>query len=758
MTPVEQPIDAVDPSVPSADRCGSLRRWWPVGALLLAGLLAYANSFTGVFVFDDLPTIIRNETIRGPHWLRALTPPIDTTVSGRPVANLTLALNYAFGRLDPRGYHVVNLLIHLCAGLALFGVVRRTLLLPALRARFADTAPTVAFLVALLWIVHPLQTEAVTYVVQRVESLVGLFYLLTVYAFVRQAQCHLMDDTSGRRRWTVVALATCALGMATKEVMVSAPLFLLLYDRTLVAGSFRAAWRQRWPLYAGFAATWILLGWLVLGSNSRTGTAGLGTASAWQYLLTQCYAIVQYLRLAVVPHPLVFDYGKSLIANPVDVLPRAILIAGLLVATVWAVARKSPWALLGAWFFLILAPSSSFVPVATQTVAEHRMYLPLATVLVVVTLGAVHWFNRRALLLVSMLATVLGGVTIWRNADYHSELRLWQVTVARRPTNPRAQSTLGQTLFNLGQTKEAIACYQEALRLDPDHFEAHNNLGIAFLDAGRLADAYPHFAAAARLRPEYAQVHSNLGMALNSLGKPEEALPFCERAVQLEPTYAEARSNLAVVLNALGRHDAAAAACHEALRLRPNYAEAYANLGLALEGLGQPLAAIEQYEHALKLRPNLRQAHSNLARALQAQGRVPEAIAHYQSAVQISPESAIDQYGLSNALVKLRRWSEAVGPCAEAARLNPDMVEAHTNFGTALFFNQQIDAAVLEFETALRLKPDSLKAHYFLGNVFASVGQAAKAKLHYEEALRLNPNYAPARENLARLAQTDGAP
>lgn len=204
---------------------------------------------------------------------------------------------------------------------------------------------------ALLWTLHPLQAEAVTYLVQRAESLMGLFYLLTMYGFIRGVEGHLLSGTrhevlSGNRRtghlpddiepsrsgtsWYALSAAACLAGMATKEVMVSAPLMVLFYDRTFVAGSVREAWRQRWRLYLGLGATWILLGWLVVNPGSRGGTAGFGAGLAWPaYALTQFGAIIRYLQLAVWPHPLVLDCGATVVTRVGEVAPYALILAGL---------------------------------------------------------------------------------------------------------------------------------------------------------------------------------------------------------------------------------------------------------------------------------------------------------------------------------------------------------------------------------------------------------------------------------------------
>ncbi len=242
-----------------------------------------------------------------------------------------------------------------------------------------------AFSITLLWILHPLQTESVTYVSQSAESLMGLLYLLTLYCLVRRAEA----DGQGGRLWQCLCVAACLLGMGTKEVMVSAPLVALLYDRAFLSGSFRDAWRRRRPLYSCLAATWLPLALLVLSTHGRGGTAGFGSGvSPWpSYAMNQLQAIVHYLGLCFWPQPLIFDYGSVLSPPTLRVLPYALAIAGLLALTAWGLLRRPVLDFLGACFFLILAPSSSIIPVATEKMAEHRMYLPLIPVVLLVVVG-----------------------------------------------------------------------------------------------------------------------------------------------------------------------------------------------------------------------------------------------------------------------------------------------------------------------------------------------------------------------------------
>jgi tetratricopeptide (TPR) repeat protein len=644
------------PTATNAPPVASSRRSiWLAGTLLvLAGLAVYANSFKVPFIFDDVPAIVENTTIRQlwPPWI-PLSPPHDSglPVSGRPLVNFSLALNYAAGGTAVGGYHALNLALHLLAGLTLLGVVRRTLLQPVLRARFGAEALPLALAVAVLWIVHPLQTEAVTYVVQRAESLVSLFYLLTLYCFTRSTECNPLGYTSRdgySRAWSISAVATCLLGMASKEVMVTAPLIVLLYDRTFVAGSFRDAWHRRWRFYVSLAATWLLLAWLMAGTGNRGGTAGFGLGITWwAYALTQVRSIMHYLRLAFWPHPLVFDYGGAVLASGwAEIAPYAAILGALLAGTVVALRRWPVIGLAGAWFFAILAPTSSVVPVA-DTMFEHRMYLPLVAVVALAVLGGFALAGRRSLIVCAGLAVGLGWATVRRNDDYRSELALWSDTVAKRPENVRAHYTLGTVLFALGRADEAIGEYETALRLKPDSAEAHNDLGNALTRLGRAGEAVPHYEAALRLAPQSADAHNNLGNALRRLGRLDEARMHYEAALRARPNSADAHNNLGNLLAQRGEFAAAARHYEAALQARPDLADAQANLGNVLAQAGRPAEALPHYEAALQLRPDFADAHFNLATALALLRRWPEAITHYEAGLRLRPDNALAKENLA---------------------------------------------------------------------------------------------------------------
>ena len=633
--------------------------------IVLAVLLIYANSLAGPFVFDDVPSIRDNPAIRHlwpPGLLLSPSAIQGLTTNGRPVVTLSLALNYALGGTAVWSYHVANLLIHVLAALTLMGVARRTL---ERTGKSPLEAHALGFAIALLWAAHPLQTAAVTYVVQRAESLMGLSYLLTLYCFIRYTEGEssfaggAAQKAAGRGKWAVLSVLACLCGMATKEVMVTAPVMALLYDRTFVSGSFRAAWQRHRRAHLGLASTWLLLAVLMAAAGNRGGTAGFGTSVAWwRYALSQSPAIVRYLRLSLWPSPLVFDYGVDLAARPEQVALAMAVVALLLVGTAHAFLSDPKRGLgrralgyAGVWCLGILAPTSSFVPVATQTMAEHRMYLPLASV-VAVTVCAIHAFLQwslgrdggigrpiRVLLGSSFAAAaVLGIASAKRNADYRSELALWSDTVAKRPENADAQYNLGRLLKQDGRTAEAAAHYMEAVRLRPDFALAHNNLALALSQLGRTQEALMHGEEAARLQPGSASIQSNLGNILYRSGRVNEAIALYRESLRLRPNFAEAHNDLGVALARSGASAEAMRHFQAAVRLKPDFSEAYYNWGNALADARLSDEASRCYAAAIALRPEFPEAYFNWGITLAEAGKTTEAVRCFENALRLRPD------------------------------------------------------------------------------------------------------------------------
>lgn len=548
--------------------------------IVAAGAWAYSTSFAGVFVLDDNYAILDNPNIKTLWPLtRAMSAPPENPVSARPVASLTLAINYALAPEDARnvmrpgrdpasaerflrnlwGYHFLNLMVHALAALALFGVVRRTLLSDRLRPRFGAASTPLAFVVALVWMVHPILTDAVTYIVQRTEVLFGLFCLLTLYCAIRAGARGVTARM--RRWWTAAAILACALGMGSKQTMLSAPLLVWLWDWMFgtsepeSAGDVPRPTSSRWTLYAGLAATWVILAALV-AHERWPHSVGLNREgwTPWTYLLTQTKVIVHYLRLSVVPWPLVLDYdGWPMARSLLDVAPYAALLAVVLAATVFAVARRQPWGYVGAWCFAILAPSSSLLPLPTEVVAERRMYLPLAGLVALAVLAAFaigqRLLNRvvadarwrrlagriAAAVLAGGVAVTLGSLTSARNRDFWSDQRIWEDTVRKRPTNPRARINYGVDLSAAGRYEEAEQQLREAVRLRDTSAAAHGNLGSVLCTLGKLDEGIRHLERALALDPEYTDAYPNLGEAYAAQGKRALAARYFALAVGVAP-------------------------------------------------------------------------------------------------------------------------------------------------------------------------------------------------------------------------------
>ncbi len=544
------------PELPYAVPAAGLRRttWLALLVLALAAGAAYHDSFHGPFVFDDLFAIQNNPDIRSFATTLRENPAVDTvTAVGRPLLRVSLWANYALGGLDVRGYHAVNLLLHLAVAFTLFAFTRRLLASPRLAPRYAASAGPLALAIALLWTVHPLQSESVTYVVQRAEMLGALFYLLTLYAVVRCAE---VSVSRRGRAWAVAAVLLCLLGMASKETLATAPLVALAMDRIFFSSSWSALWRTRRGLYLALAATWIFQALLVFASAGRKGTVGFALSIAWwEYALTQPYYLCRYLALSLWPGPLVFDYGSYVARGAGEIVPYLVVVLALGALTLFALWKRPVLGFLGLWFFALLGPTSSVVPVVTQTGAEHRMYLPLAAVVVLAVLG-VHALARRhpplgprlAAVLLVLATLALGTRTVLRNRDYRDHLTLWQTVVDRWPANPRGHDSVGSALATAGRFGEAIARHEEALREDADYAEAHSNLAASLTKVGRHDEAIAHGRQAIRLAPQFAEAHSNLGNALTNAGRYREGVVHYRHALRIAAGHADALNNLAWLL------------------------------------------------------------------------------------------------------------------------------------------------------------------------------------------------------------------
>ncbi|MCZ7647396.1 MAG: tetratricopeptide repeat protein [Planctomycetota bacterium] len=656
-------------------------RWRLFAPLLLAAavITVYSNSLNGTFLLDDIVTIEKNASIR------QLWPPQRVwaseemnSLAGRPVAAYTFAVSYALSETAPWGHRLLNILFHLLAVLALYGLLRRTFQLEFFAELAPHAAEGLALAAALVWAVHPLATASVTYVVQRVEVLMSLCYLATLYFAVR-------GFTATRSLpWFATAVLACALGMGCKEVMVSAPLAVCLYDRQFVSRSFKSALRNHAALYAGLALSWVLL-YFLLSGNQRLEFVETRPKdeSAATYFMAQWGILFEYLGLVVWPHPLIM-----LRWPPMDLDPAWTAVTGLgwsllAGATLWGLWRRAAWSAPAAMFFMILAPSSSVIRLIEWS-AERRMYLPSACVIALsvwlAAAGLRRLFQRlacrpdfRALAHGALLCAVtagLGALTYARNEAYKSSRTLFEADLRNDPGNPKLLMRVGMCLCRAGRGDEGIAALRRALSIWPENVMARRNLALELAGRKQYEEAVAAFQPVkevywdptwmptwvlaliesgqfgeAELRLEWLKTkdpHSSNAEYLRGYcklkeGEPEAALPFLERAIELDPFMADAWSGVGWVRFRQGRLEEALAPFQRALELKPDLAwaaefflraQAQILLGKAKEhtARGWRLCGEDRIEeglrelyHALRLVPDFPEARHYAAAVLRRQ-------------------------------------------------------------------------------------------------------------------------------------------
>ncbi|EAQ80261.1 tetratricopeptide repeat protein [Blastopirellula marina] len=577
--------------------------------LTIVTCIAYGNSYSGGYVLDDARYL---ELDQAPD-LANLRSRLGAVAAGRvrSVGNLSFTLNYLLIGGGPQAFHVGNFLVHLATALVLFDLVRRLLAAPCFQERYAAVAAKLAFVVAMLWAVHPLGTMGVTYLIQRYESQAALFYLLTLYCIVRSC---LANDW----RWAAAAIAMCGLAVGTKEVAVSAPLLAIALDRAIFAAGWRELLRKRGWAYVGMV---IVTAYVTVklqpafeeGTTLHTSVSGADQVTRWEYLCTESQVITYYIRLALFPYPLCFDYEWPIARQFSDYFATGLFVVGLLIATAYALWRWPPIGVVGLLFFCVLAPSSSFVPIADPAF-EYRMYLPLACIVLLCVIGGYELWLRSSdaaqqslrylpIVLTASVVILFVGMTLQRNRVYRSAESVWRSVVELRPDHVRAHHNLAKILKDDGRTAAAITILEnsrariavsggstaaidielgeiaartgdfreaqqrfqnaidelaerksrnsETLRLDA---EAHIGLGALWQQQGKHAGAAAALIAATQLRPDrYPQAHGMAGVSLRELGKLDDAEQQLGKAVSLTGPSQPWRRELGIVYFQQGR-------------------------------------------------------------------------------------------------------------------------------------------------------------------------------------------------------------
>jgi len=722
--------------------------WLAAGFIITIGIITYSNSFDGVFICDDFSTIKNNLHIRKLRPLsEAMSLPLwkqylSVTVFGRPTLSLSFAINYALTGPEPWGYHLGNLIIHIVAALLLFGVIRQTLCCKEFQRYDGARALWAGLVVALIWMVHPIHTESVTFISQRAESLMGMFFLLTLYCAIRGFQ------SNRRLLWYSASVLVCSLGMGTKEVMAAAPVLILLYDYAFVSKSFKSALRQRWLFYLSLAGTWVIVFALVIISHTtlteyktpNESMEFIKGCDVLAYVLSQPAVILEYLRFSIWPRPLGFQGQVSRLFPDVifGIRLAAIIVIVLLALSFLGFLRRRWFGFLGVWFFIILAPSSSLVP-TMDIFSIHRMYLSLASVVTVIVFGGDYvlrklltgrhcerYFKIISAIMVAGIVTTYSLMTYERNKDYQD------AAVLLGDESTFTHYNLAMAYIEQGDLERAVSHYKKVLQIDPNYPAANHNLGLIFMEQGKHDQAAEHFEKEIHIKPNYPRIHTsahyNLGMILMQQRDLDAAKVHYKKILRINPNYADAYYHLGNILAQQGNMAQAKLYYEQTLRIEPDYAGAYYHLGNILMEQRNMTQAKLYYEQALRIEPNCVDAHNSLGIIFANQGNTERAKAEFEHEI----------------------------------RINPNHIEAHYNLGNIFLAQGDLTQAAAEYECAIGIEPGRTKSnleayinsHINLGVVLTQQGRPDKAMAYYEKVIVIDPNNTIAMNNLAWLLAT----
>jgi tetratricopeptide (TPR) repeat protein len=735
--------------------------------VILAGLafLLYANSFRVPWQFDDKPNIVDNLTVHlhsfsSDQFLRLLTESYSESI--RFFSYFTFALNFYFGGLNVFGYHLVNLLIHITAGVLVFWFISLTLGLPSQRGRYDSIRFKVAFLTSLIFIVHPVQTQSVTYIVQRMTSMASMFYLLAMILYIK-------GRLSSERRQILYYGGMGLSGLLSifsKENAFILPIFIALYEVFFFSrreGRFLHRERLRMFLVLlGLGLVGLLLLWgkyihvIEEGYRYRDFTMS-------ERVLTQLRVVLYYLSLLVYPHPsrLNLDYdflvSKSLF-DPISTLLSLMAILFFIGVGIW---KMKKWPILSFfifWYFGNLVIESSIMPL--EMVYEHRLYLPCIGPVFLFSLLLVRlwekWIpfeqrNREAIFAGAVILIVFpfSWSTVERNSVWRSELQLWTDCVKKSPQKGRPHYNLGNSYYAGGQIDKAIGEFELSLKLDPKMAPAHFNLGVIDYNQGRFDDAVRRFKKAISINPQYAQAYVSLGEVYYRTERNDEATADFEMALKVEPYNARAINNLGLVFLRRGDLDGALLRFKKAVMVDPNHIEAHVNLAEAYVREGRLDQGLLEIRKAIALNPDYGDAHTVLGIIQLQKGMPDEAVSSFLRALKTNPEDAT---ALSNLGVVYRykgKIEEALSQFQKVLSIRPNDEEAHINLGEVYLVKGMVNEAIRESEKALKINPRATAARLNLGAAYLRQGRLDQAISELEGVLKINPKEAKAHHNLA---------
>lgn len=564
-----------------------------IGLTVFLVFFIYSSNLAGPFVFDDGRNIRDNTAIRlidfsWPELKKAAT---KSPLPNRPLAYVSFAVNYYFNGYRTVGFRLVNITIHMLTGIFLYLFLKTTFGLPTLQPRFGSCR-WLPYVAVLIWLVHPLHTQSVTYIVQRMNSMAAMFYILSMLCYARARLTQIPTF-----KWLLAGtcLMSGILALATKETAATLPVFILVYEWFFFQDLSREWLKRHLPVTAGALILLIGIAFIYLGGHPLDKILAryeLRDFTPAQRILTEFRVVILYLTLLLFPHPkrLNLDYDFPLsnsLVDPVTTLLALLAITGMVAGALWLVKKDRLMSFCLLWYCGNLVIESSII--GLEIVFEHRTYMP-SMMMIPAAVILVGRYLRSDILKVAAICSITLVLAAWtyeRNAIWRNPVSLWQDAVAKSPHKVRPHNNLGNALKHQGKYEEAIAHFNRALELNPGYAKAHNNLGTALAAQGKTDEAIKHFGIALYINPGYAAAHSNVGVALAGRNELEKAIVHFREALRLRPDYAKVHSNLGAALVRQGKLQEALEHFQIALQLKPGDAQTYRNLQICLKLIEQ---------------------------------------------------------------------------------------------------------------------------------------------------------------------------
>lgn len=479
-----------------------------LAGIVLLSVLAYSNTFLGEFQFDDDSSVVENPYVTDISKFSGLNLAGSAGNGFRPVTAITFALNYQFGRLDVRWYHITNFIIHIFNGMLIFYLVLLTMRSPKLPVSTHSRSLSVAIISSAIFLLHPIQTEAVSYISQRYESLASFFCLCSLIAYIKAVNAERGNSAVFLYGASVLSYI---LAMGSKEIAVTIPVIILLYDFYFLKDR---PFLRRITGPGIFIVLSLMAGIYILIGFSKGIDAGFSVKSftPWEYLMTQFRVLTAYIRLLFIPVNQNLDYDFRVSKSFFEAGTLLSLIF-LLTFIVFAAAVFRRWRIgsfFVLWFFIIIAPTSSVIPII-DLIFEHRVYLASAGFFVIVSdafskglsmLAAESTLSKISVPLIIVLMVLLAGTTFERNRVWETKLSLWEDVAKKSPMKSRVHNNLGNCYMLLNRYFEAIEEYKKAVNLDKNNVEAYYNLGINLDNVGLLKQAVYYYDIFYRIAPE----------------------------------------------------------------------------------------------------------------------------------------------------------------------------------------------------------------------------------------------------------------